>query len=403
MDAIRKIIFLFLFFILTESLALAKTKFDLVNNVMLQSGHGGKQVHDGSGNQSLTIFEPVLYIDSQVTPHTTIFGSALIDLWTSASEGIFDTNTGASGRAVSTKGAKGVRRAEDGEDNEDEDDDSVSTGGSTSPLQNRIGFNLGVAQKIGKFTLTPRIGYSSEFDYRSLNGGLNLQKSFADDNFVVSLGYQLFLDSTHPYNITSSAFTNWQSKRTQSVDCSVSQILSQSDLILLGYSYTNQSGFLAGSQNSIDLNGTRISEILPSGRNRNSASLRYVHGFTDNIATHLDYRFYFDDWGLKSHTIAPSLLFSFNEEAGLVKFFYRFYQQNAVNYYQDSFTAQNAYMTSDSDLAKFSANEGGALLSYSWELKHALKSISLSGGASYYRRSNDLTGTIFQFGIGGTF
>jgi len=398
--ATRKYLLLFLFLVLIESSSIAKTKVDIVNNIMLQSGNGGKQVQDGSGNQELSIYEPSIYIDSQITPHTTIFGNFLIDMWSSASEAIFDGNTGASGRALVAQ----PKKAED-EDEDDDDGGSGSSGDVQKKLQERYGFNVGVSQKFGTLTVTPRLGYSYEFDYKSINGGITLDKSFADENFVVSLGYQGFFDSTHPYDAATMQFQDWQSKRTHSIDLSASQVLTKSDLIYLGYNYTNQSGFLAGSQNTVDLSGTRVNEIMPNSRNRNSINLRYVHGFTDALAVHLDYRFYFDDWGFKTHTIEPSLLFGFDEDQGLVKIFYRYYMQNASTYYQDRFASAKTYMTSDSDLAKFNAHEGGAMVSHEWNLKKKspIKSINVSASGLYYHRSNDLNAGIFQFGFGGTF
>ncbi|EKD41471.1 MAG: hypothetical protein ACD_73C00709G0002 [uncultured bacterium] len=377
MGATKKIVVSFMLLVYFEKTVFAKTKVQLVNNFMYQKGHGGKQVTDGSGDQSLTIYEPILYIDSQVGKNTNIFGGALVDLWSSASEAIFDSSTGA------------------------------SAGASATPerhIQKRIGFNFGVSQEMGTWTLTPRMGYSNEFDYKSYNGGINIAKSFAQDNFTVSLGYSIYIDSTHPFDVAASQFTAWRSKNTHTLDLSATQILSPSDIILVGYSFTDQTGFLSGTQGSVDINGTRVSEVLPALRLRQAATLRYIHAFTDSLATHFDYRFYLDNWGMQAHTFEPSLYLSFAEDAGFVKFFYRFYLQNAAKYYQDNFSAAQQYMTSDSDLAKFNSNEGGAMVAYNWDLKKSfIKSINVNGTGLHYRRSNDLQGTIFQLGIGGSF
>lgn len=400
----RNAFFLLLLFLFIQSQAVAKTKMQLVNNVMMQSGSDGKQVADGSGNEDLTIFEPVFYVDSQLTPKTHIFGSLTADVWSSASEAIFDTTTGASGKAVAAGNSahidKESEQEDEREDDENEDDDSS---GSHRKLEKRLGLDLGVSQKVGTFTFTPRLGYSSEFDYRSINGGLSIAKSFAEDNFVLAAGYQLFWDKTHPFDAANAQFLDWQNKRTQSFDLSVSQILSPSDLILVGYNFTMQNGYLAGSRNTVELAGKRLNEVLPDSRLRHAATMRYVHGFNDFLALHLDYRYYFDNWGFRAHTAEPSLAIGFHEDDGLVKLFYRYYQQNASTYYKDNFSANKTYMTADSDLAAFHANEAGALVSYSWDLGAVLKSINASAGASYYMRSNHLNVSLFQLGIGGTF
>lgn len=379
MAVIKKGCAILLLIFCLERMAIARTKFELLTSFMNQNGDGGGQVLDGSGNEDSQTYAPVLFLENQITPKTNIFGNFLVDLWSSASEAVFDTTTGASGAAV-------------------------IVGPTETKLKNRIDFSLGVAQKIKTWTSTLHVGYSYEFDYHSINGGVRIDKGFAQDNFLVSLDYQIYWDEVQPFDIASAAFTAWQPKRIHTLGVSASQILTPSDLILVGYSYTNQSGFLAGNGNSVDLSGTRISETMPNLRNRHAITARYIHGFTDTLAAHGDYRLYVDNWGILSHTFEPSLYLSFNDDAGLVKFFYRFYLQSASDFFQDSFSVQRNFMTSDSDLAAFQAHEGGSMISYTWNLRGLLKEIMLSGTALYYTRSHDdLNAEIFQLGFGGSF
>ncbi len=61
-------------------------------------------------------------------------------------------------------------------------------------------------------------------------------------------------------------------------------------------------------------------------------------------------------------------------------------------------------MTSDSTLARFQANEGGAMVTYQWDRQGWLKDITLSGTGLFYHRSHDgLNIEIFQVGFGGAF
>ncbi|MBI2340488.1 MAG: DUF3570 domain-containing protein [Deltaproteobacteria bacterium] len=378
MGAIKKGAQIVLLIICLEGTAVARTKFELIMGFMNQFGHEGKQVFDGSGNEKTDIYEPVLFLEHQITPKTRIFGSFLADLWSSASEAIFDTDTGASGRAV-------------------------AGGTPDTTLKRRIALDLGVSQKIKTWTITPRAGYAYEFDYRSINGGLRVDKSFAKDNFILSLDYHAYFDKARPLDAASGEFTPWQPKRVHTVNVSGSQILTPSDLILVGYSFTHQSGFLSGTENSVDLNGNRVSEVLPDRRLRHAATLRYIHGFTDALAVHIDNRLYFDDWGILSPTFEPSLYLAFNDDSGLIKFFYRFYLQSASTYYQDSFPVQKRFMTSDSDLASFQAHEGGTMISYQWDFHGWVKAITLSGAGLYYHRSNGLSAAVYEFGFGGAF
>ncbi|MEI7529933.1 MAG: hypothetical protein WCK76_13440, partial [Elusimicrobiota bacterium] len=123
MAAIRKFLFAAVLIACFERAAVSKTNMELVVNSMYQSGHGGRQVYDGSGDQALTLYEPVLYINSQIDHNTSVFGSAVFDALSSASGKSFDSKTGAS------KAAGG--------------------GGGESLLggwQSRVGFDFGVSK-----------------------------------------------------------------------------------------------------------------------------------------------------------------------------------------------------------------------------------------------------------------
>jgi hypothetical protein len=363
--------FLVIFVFFIQFSAYARSRFELVMNYLNQKGESGNQVFDGSGDQSMTVYEPKLFFDADIGANTTIFGDLAVDMWSSASDMIIDTASGASGSSVTTEEGGG--------------------------LQSRIGVNFGVSQKFKTWTFIPRVGYSKEFDYQSVNGGLTVQKTFAEDNFTLSAGTQYYNDAVNVYDVEEGEFDGYASKRILNMYMGASQILSPVDLISFEYSFTNQSGYLAGNVNSVSLSGSRVNEVLPNKRNRHSAMLRYVHGFSEKFAGHLDYKFYLDDWGITAHMIEPSVYVSLLDDALLLKFAYRFYAQSASNYSASSFRSRQEFMTSDSDLDAFIANEVSFHGSYKWLLGNSfIKAIEPGISASYYYRDNDLGGAIIQ-------
>jgi len=391
--AIRRLLFTLALAASFERAALAKTNMDFVVNSMYQSGHGGKQVFDGAGDQSLTLFEPVLYIDSKIDQNTDVFGSVVFDALTSASAKAFDSGTGASGGSSGSGGEEG--------------DGGEGGGGLLPGWQTRFGLDVGVSKRKGSWVFTPTAGYSKELSYRSLHGGFNVQKFFAEDNFVVSAGAFHFADAADPWDVSAGKFTGFKAKTTNSANVSVSQLLSANDLVLGGISYTRQGGFLEGTRNTVST-GTvteRANEVLPQGRDKFTANTRYVRSLGENLALHLDYRYYTDSWDIRAHTFEPSLAMAFSEEKGVFSVHYRWYSQTATKYYADSFAGvRNRSMTSDSDLAKFSANEVGAGFSYSPErAEDSSTDWSWGGTAVYYRRSNDLQALILQLSAGARF
>jgi len=366
--AIKKIVLSLFLAAALEASALAATSLDLVFNYLSQGGKGGKQVYDGNGDQDLTIYEPVLYVNHEIDSKTAVFGSVVYDLLSSASNTAFDTGTGA------------------------------SKGG----WQDRKAVNAGYSKRAGDWIYTPTLGFSTELSYKSLSGGLNVQRFFAEENFVLSAGIFHYADQAKPWDISAGAFRKWQDKTTDSANLSVTQLLSERDMVLAGVSYTAQNGYLEGTRNTVDT-GTRVEEVLPGYREKYTLSGRYVRSLRENLALHLDYRYYTDSWDIKSHTLEPALAVSFAEDKGLYRVFYRFYSQSEAEYYQDSFlSGARTYMTSDSDLDKFSANEIGVQFTYAPERWEGMMGgdWTWGGTALYYDRSNDLDAVIMQLSLG---
>ena len=145
-------------------------------------------------------------------------------------------------------------------------------------------------------------------------------------------------------------------------------------------------------------------EILPQGRDKFTANTRYVRSLGQNLAFHLDYRYYTDSWNIRAHTWEPSLAMSFTDEKGVFRVLYRRYSQTAAKYYAAGFSGARGVRTSDSDLAGFTANEGGAQFSYAFEPgEEGGIDWSWGGTAIYYKRSNDLQALIFQLALNAKF
>lgn len=373
--ASRKFIFLFLFLILLETKAIASSKVGFIVNTLIQRGDSGNQVFDDSGNQDMEVYEPIFFLDYQIDKNNAISLSALIDSWSSASEGIFDTYTGASLNP----------------------DRSLAS----TVYQERRAIYLSSSHDLDFIKISPSLGYSHEFDYESIGGGLTLEKSFAQDNFTVAAGYNYYHDQVNDWDVNQGKFTGFEKKRTHTFSASATQLISPSDAITFGYSYTRQSGHLAATINSVNLLGVRVDEVLPETRHRHSAGAHYVHGFTDNLAGHLSYNFYIDSWGMKAHAVEPAAHISLAEEAILLRLSYRLYTQNAAEYYQDGFNQAQVYMTSDSDLDDFFAHQFGLQGSYTWELENTyhMDNIEIGAGIVYYQRTNDLWILVNQIGL----
>ncbi len=116
------------------------------------------------------------------------------------------------------------------------------------------------------------------------------------------------------------------------------------------------------------------------------------------------YRYYYDDWGIISHTVSIELPIKIASKFTIAPL-YRYYSQTASDFFapKEVHLSTDEYYTSDYDLSAFDANQFGVAIKYTdiftkakiW--KFGLKSIDLR--YKHYQRSNDLNADILTLGV----
>lgn len=116
------------------------------------------------------------------------------------------------------------------------------------------------------------------------------------------------------------------------------------------------------------------------------------------------YKYYFDDWGINSHTADIELPIKVSGKFTLYPTF-RYYNQTAADYfapYEENLSTSEFY-TSDYDLSKFNATQYGLGVGYidifsKWHIgKFGLKSIHLK--YNNYKRNTGLSANIISAGF----
>lgn len=320
-----------------EMIAKGRTKVKTVFNFYHQNGDEGKQVFDNSGKEEASVIEPMIFIEHQISEDTAITGHFVFDVWTAASDTKLDASTGASG-----EGRK---------------------------KQTRSSATLGVVKEIDKVTLGAGVGFSNEYDYRSFNGSLDISKSFAKDNFTIGMGVQLYKDQVSTFKDftlpKSAIISEFEDRDIIAFSVNGSQILTPKAIVFFGMNYVKASKNLESTASSVLVANTREVEALPDERQRYSVSSRLVHGVTEASAINLSYRYYWDEWDLDAHTVRLAYLFEVNDNEDYIEIFGRHHSQAKVKYFKESFDSREEFMTSDSDMAKFSSYEFGIFHSMS--------------------------------------
>lgn len=358
---------------MAEMMQKGRTKVKTVFNFYHQNSDDGDQVIDNSGREEANVFEPMVFIEHQISEDTSINGRFVFDGWSAASDTKLDDNTGASG-------------------------DKAING------QSRTSGSLGVRKEVDNYSYSGEIGFSSEYDYQSINGTLNVTGSFAKDNFTIGLTAQYFKDElslfTDISNPDDSIIKDGFSRDIIATTIAASQILTPKDIIQFDLTYVNASGYMESTSGTVLVNGVRKLELLPESRNRYALSTKWVHGVNDETALNLSYRFYTDDWGLSAHTSRAAYLVEVNDDEDFVEYSIRVHSQSSIDYFKTSFSDVQENMTSDSDLDEFQSYEAGffynANLMDKEVLGLSLEDFVLSNGIVYGQRTNGLRFGYFQ-------
>ncbi len=382
-DAIkRKVLLCCLLIFGQNSWAIGKGKAKWVLNLYAQNGDGGHQIFDNSKNEEAYAFEPMLFVAYQINKKTNISGHFVFDTWTAASDTKLDESTGASGEGIKS--------------------------------QSRTSGSLAISRDHKSWRWSSQLGVSSEYDYRSLNFGGNLQKSFAQDNFVLSLSPQIYLDQARDFDIASNQTLNFKGRTIWSMDLSGSQLLTPNDVIQVSYTFIHMNGMLNNISNSVHVssnpynnNFSRYDERLPDKRLRHALSSKLVHAFNDENAGHISYRYYEDNWDINAQTAELGHRLSFNDDKSFLMLTYRFYDQSQSQYFKESFQVVETHMTSDSDLANFTSHRFGGHYSHKIEDSQIfgmlLANMEWSAATYFSSRSNGLQSQILQAGLGAEF
>lgn len=356
-----------------------KTKFKFLFNVYHQNSDDGNQVYDDSGREEANVIEPMLFIEHQIDETTNINGHFVFDAWTAASDTKLDAQTGASGEGI---------------------------GG-----QSRVSGNLGITKEISKTTIGAGVGYSSEYDYKSLNAKFNISQSFAKDNFTLGLGLQYYNDSVRLFEDLTpkedAKISEFKSRKITAINLQASQILTRRDIAQISFDYVKASKNLESTASSILLNNTREVEKLPDNRERYAITGKWVHALSEESAINFSHRYYFDQWDLDANTTRIAYLKEINDNEDFIELSLRYHNQSKVDFYQESFTQEQKFMTSDSDLEDFKSYEIGLFHSLNLDdlelHKIEFEEITWTNGFTYSKRSNGLYLAYIQSAIGFTF
>jgi hypothetical protein len=313
----------------------------------------------------------------------------------------------------------------------------ASSGASSSDLWANLTGSYSHSSDDRNDIWSAKISISSEYDYFSAGVGGSYTKLFNEKNTELSVNANVYIDTWNaiyptelrPFGengngLSNSLFTqntitgntNYNPRFTEfqnegrnsySLGFGFSQILHKNVQGSLALDFVQQQGLLSTPFQRVYFSDVADSfidnfqladavERLPDSRFKVAVGGRLNWYLNETFTVRTFYRYYFDDWGITSHTASIEVPIKITDKFTLYPS-YRFYNQTAADYFRpyESALSTDEFYTSDYDLSEYSANQIGFGVSYTdifakahiW--KFGLKSIDLK----FYQYDRDTTFT----------
>jgi hypothetical protein len=234
--------------------------------------------------------------------------------------------------------------------------DVVTLGASPNGYsEERTQWGVGVDYLRGDTTMSLSASTSEETDYEADTLNFGISQDIFGGLTTVSLGYGSGADDVSKRGDAQFA----EEVDRHSYRFGITQVLTRNLIMGLSYEVVADEGYLNNPYRQVryvDVNDPRgfgtQREVYPSTRASNAAAIRARYHLPYRAALSGEYRFYTDDWGIDAHTFEVGYVHPFGAK-WLVDFKYRFYTQNAADFYSDLFPYVNAqnFLARDKELS----------------------------------------------------
>jgi len=282
------------------------------------------------------------------------------------------------------------------------------------------------------FSWNVNSSFSTELGYKSFGIGGGFNKLFNDKNSEISFNLKSYFDKiniAYPSEfVPGSGFTpsinfkllDKSYRDSYTVSLSYSQLISSKLQISFLLDVIHQEGLLStnyhrvyfADRTSIFKEGFELGddiERLPNVRTKIPLGVRLNYYLNDYIIVKSFYRYYYDNWGINSHTFDLQLPIKITPSLTTYPMF-RVYTQTKADYFAPYriHLSTEKYYTSDYDLSNFDSYQYGLGINFAPALglvrmkiskkKSILRFKSFDISFNYYDRSDGLTAYILSVG-----
>ncbi len=269
----------------------------------------------------------------------------------------------------------------------------------------------------GNYTITPSAGISTENDYDSIFGGVSVARELDNKSTTLRGGVAVSFDDVEPtqdVDIDPGRIDS-EDKENYTGYVGIGQVIDKNTVIQSTFTLSYYDGYLSDPYKLVsrpllpgEVGGIDNRDNRPDDRTQYIWSLqlrRWSELF--EAALHADYRFFYDDWEIRSHTLDVGFL-KHTDLGWSFEYSMRYYSQTQADFYEPFYqtTRSDGYYSSDYRLSPYGA------LSFRVKLAETINQWTVSLAAeryisdkSYSLQSVDVENpglvdfTLFTFGV----
>jgi hypothetical protein len=256
-----------------------------------------------------------------------------------------------------------------------------------------------VSQKWRASTVDASYIYSIEHDYESHTANLGFAQDLFQRNSTLSIGATFVHNavgrtgdqSFHRELLVAGAAASW------------TQVLARATIAQLSYTFTFNDGYQASPYRFVPVYGGtaevqfKVPESMPNERYRHAFVLGLNQHLFKDSAIQGDYRFYVDNWGMKSHTVQLRYFVTWKDVT--LRLRERIYYQNGVDFYKPHYDDVEPFMTTDRESSTLVSNLAGAKISWRLPWVHRALELEAKGDFLYIKY---IDYPLLSYRVGGT-
>jgi hypothetical protein len=226
-------------------------------------------------------------------------------------------------------------------------------------------------------------------------------------DIALSFGASYGWDDIEPLEDDDGSTTP-DSKTTKHANVVATRAMTPTTELQGGVEITNVEGLQHSPYRNVYVDGARVPERHPDQRSRRAAFLKVSQYFRNRSSVRVSSMLYEDDWGVSSHTLNV-LLHQYVTDPVRVRYRYRYYTQDAADFWRDEYTEPNGvdgFQSGDYRLSSFSAHLLGARIG--WDLGRpfgwkALEGVGFMFQYERYFNTHNFSANLFESGFTFTF